>query len=49
MGDPTFDSFYRSIVPGLTSSVEISELMKAAGQELLDKIGVGDSLIEQFS
>lgn len=44
-GDPTFDAFYRSIVPGLTSTVEISELMKAAGSELLDKIGVRDGLI----
>ncbi|KAF8556262.1 alpha beta-hydrolase [Imleria badia] len=38
-GDPIFDGFYRSIVPGLTSAVETSELMKAAGSELLDKIG----------
>lgn len=44
-GDPIFDTFYRSIVPGLTSAVELSELMKVAGSELLDKIGVRDGLI----
>ncbi|KAF9246873.1 alpha beta-hydrolase [Melanogaster broomeanus] len=38
-GDPVFDAFYRSTVPCLTSAVETSELMKAAGSELLDKIG----------
>lgn len=39
-GDPLFDAFYRSIVPSLTSIDEVSKLMKAAGSELLDKIGV---------
>ncbi|KAG9317135.1 alpha beta-hydrolase [Chiua virens] len=38
-GDPTFDAFYRSMVPSLTSAVEASELTKVAGSELLDKIG----------
>ncbi|KAG6375082.1 Alpha/Beta hydrolase protein [Boletus reticuloceps] len=38
-GDPIFDAFYRSVVPGLTSAVEMSELMKVAGSALLDKIG----------
>lgn len=38
-GDPVFDAFYRSIVPSLVSRVEAAELMKAAGSELLDKIG----------
>ena len=47
-GDPIFDAFYRSMVPGLTSAVETSELMKAAGSELLDKIGVRD-VIDQLS
>lgn len=42
-GDPVFDAFYRSIVPSLVSRVEAAELMKAAGSELLDKIGVGHS------
>lgn len=41
-GDPIFDAFYRSIVPSLTSTIQTSELMKAAGSELLDKIGVRD-------
>ncbi|KAL4075667.1 Alpha/beta hydrolase fold-1 [Scleroderma yunnanense] len=38
-GDPVFDAFYRSTVPSLLSPVEASQLMKAAGSELLDKIG----------
>ncbi|KAF8845592.1 alpha/beta-hydrolase [Paxillus ammoniavirescens] len=38
-GDPVFEAFYRSLVPSLTSTAETSELMKAAGSELLDKIG----------
>ncbi|KAI6122834.1 alpha beta-hydrolase [Pisolithus croceorrhizus] len=38
-GDPVFDAFYRSIVPSLTSPVEVSRLMKAAGTQLLDRIG----------
>lgn len=47
-GDPTFDAFYRSIVPGLTSAVETSQLMKATGSELLDKIGVRDGPIGRY-
>lgn len=42
-GDPIFDAFYRSIVPSFVSHVEVAELMKVAGSELLDKIGVGHS------
>lgn len=38
-GDPVFDAFYKSIVPNLASSVEVSELVKAAGTQLLDRIG----------
>lgn len=38
-GDPVFDTFYKSIVPSLTSPVEVSQLMKAAGTQLLDRIG----------
>lgn len=39
-GDPTFDNFYRSILPALVSNVESSEKMRDAGTALLDKIGV---------
>ncbi|KAI6046464.1 alpha beta-hydrolase [Pisolithus marmoratus] len=38
-GDPVFDAFYKSIVPSLTSPVEVSQLVKATGTQLLDRIG----------
>ncbi|KAI6128420.1 alpha beta-hydrolase [Pisolithus croceorrhizus] len=38
-GDPVFDAFYKSIVPSLTSPVEVSQLVKTAGTQLLDRIG----------
>ncbi|KAF8887272.1 Alpha/beta hydrolase family-domain-containing protein [Gymnopilus junonius] len=38
-GDPIFDNFYRSIVPGLVSNEEASQKMQKAGVALLDKIG----------
>ncbi len=39
MGDPIFDAFYATQVPGLASNLEIETLVQAAGSALLDKIG----------
>ena len=38
--DPTFDSFYASMVPSLADPVESSQKVLNAAVELLDKIGV---------
>ncbi|KAF5357601.1 hypothetical protein D9758_007417 [Tetrapyrgos nigripes] len=38
-GDPIFDNFFASTVPGLVSDEESSVKMKAAGSKLLDQIG----------
>ena len=39
-GDETFDQFYKSMHPSLTSILEESDLIKAAGSQLIDNIGV---------
>ncbi|TFK43331.1 Alpha/beta hydrolase family-domain-containing protein [Crucibulum laeve] len=39
VGDPSFDLFYASIMPYLSSTVETSENIKLAGTQLLDIIG----------
>ncbi|KAF9535188.1 alpha beta-hydrolase [Crepidotus variabilis] len=44
-GDPTFDNFYASMVPSLSSQVETSFKFRAAGALLLDRIGVRDPCI----
>ncbi|TFK74468.1 alpha/beta-hydrolase [Pluteus cervinus] len=38
-GDLIFDQFYAAIMPSLSSDVEVSTKIKAAGSQLLDKIG----------
>jgi hypothetical protein len=44
-GDKTFDQFYKSTHPSLISALEQSNLIKAAGSELIDTIGVSYCLI----
>ena len=39
-GDKTFDNFYASILPYLSSNEEASKKVQRAGVALLDKIGV---------
>jgi len=39
-GDEIFDSFYRTIVPALSSNVEASQKFRPVGAALLDRIGV---------
>lgn len=39
-GDETFDNFYASILPFLSSNEEASQKVQRAGVALLDKIGV---------
>lgn len=42
-GDETFDNFYASILPFLSSNEEASKKIQRAGVALLDKIGVRSS------
>lgn len=44
-GDKTFDQFYKSSHPSLISDLEQSDLMKTAGSQLIDTIGVSHYLI----
>jgi hypothetical protein len=49
-GDETFDNFYASILPFLSSNEEASNKVQRAGVALLDKIGVrGVQLFSQES